>query len=77
MRPGVERRAVVAIVAVNALRALGSLVCVVLGAFSPTVAGSIWIVLQGWWRGSSPRCREPWRDDAAGNAGALRYKSAS
>jgi hypothetical protein len=45
-RPSIPRAAVMAIVDANAAWAIGSLAFLALGAFSPTVAGGVWIALQ-------------------------------
>ncbi len=45
-RPAVPRRAAGAVVAVNAVWALGSVAAAVAGWGTPTTAGTVWIVLQ-------------------------------
>jgi len=45
-RPAIARGSVLAVVAVNALWAIASVVLAVAGVDSPTVAGTVWIVAQ-------------------------------
>jgi len=46
-RPAIAQGAVTTVIAANVLWAGGSVVFAILGASSPTTAGTVWIVLQG------------------------------